>query len=115
MEAVEGEGWASTVPDQPFDPVTVVAFDADRGIDAEATRTVPREHVGGGGVLEETVAAEVPEHTHLNGSLQRLPMLRCQVGGFMEGGNSLLVLGEDSVEDDEVVVKVGVQARAEPV
>lgn len=69
----------------------------------------------GGSGLEEAVAAEVPEHAHLNGSLQRLPVFRRQVGGFMEGDNSVLVLGEDPVEDDEVVVKVGVQAGAEPV
>jgi hypothetical protein len=41
MESVEGERRAGTIADQPFDPVTVVAFDADRGIDAEAARASP--------------------------------------------------------------------------
>jgi hypothetical protein len=42
-------------------------------------------------------------------------MLRRQAGGFTEGDNSVLVLGEDPVEDDEVVVRVSVEAGAEPV
>jgi hypothetical protein len=94
--------------------VTVVAFDADRGIDAEAARASPGEHVVGGGFVEEIVAARISEHAHLNGPLQRLPVLRGQVGGFTEGDDSVLVLREDPVEHDEVVVKVGVQAGAEP-
>jgi hypothetical protein len=49
--------------------------------------------------------ASGPEYADLNGSLERFPMVRCQVGGFTEGDNSVLVLGEDCVEDDEVVVK----------
>jgi hypothetical protein len=115
VETVEGEGRASTIPDQSFDPVTVVAFDADGGIDAEAARSLPSEHVGGGGVLEETVAAEVPEYADLNGSLERFPMVRCQVGGFTEGDNSVLVLGKHPVEDQDVIVEMGVEAGAEPV
>jgi hypothetical protein len=41
VEALEGEGWPCTVADQALDARTVVALDADGGVDAEAAGALP--------------------------------------------------------------------------
>jgi len=57
----EGEGRTGTVTQESFEPRTVVRRDVDRGIDAEAARGLPREHVIGDVTFEQAVAVEVRE------------------------------------------------------
>jgi hypothetical protein len=66
VEPVEREGRPGTVSDEALEAVAVVPLDADRGVDAEPTRTLPGEHVGGSGLVEEIVAAEVAEDAPLH-------------------------------------------------
>lgn len=37
---------------------------------------LPGEHVGGGGLVEDIVAAEIPEHPLFDGALKLLPLAR---------------------------------------
>ncbi len=76
-------------------------LNTDRGVDAESARAMPCEHVGGGGLIEEVVAAEVPEDTLLDRPLELLPVARFELGGLMEMDSAVLGFREDAVEDDE--------------
>ena len=89
VEPLQGEGWTSTVPEQPFDACSVLTLDADGGVDAEATGALPGEHAVGIGLLEQAVAIEVAEHTLLDDVLEFVPMLGLQEGGFMEPGRPI--------------------------
>ena len=115
VEPVEREGWSGTVADEPLEAVAVVPLDADRGVDAESTRALPREHVGGGGLVEEIVTAEIPEAALLDRALELLPVPRFELGSLVEVHATFFGLREDPVEDDDVVVEVGVEAGPEAV
>ncbi len=62
LEPFEGEGRTGTIAHEPFEPGTVTGRDMDRGIDAEPTGGLPREHVIGDVTFEQAVAVEVTEH-----------------------------------------------------
>lgn len=115
MKTMEREGWSGTVADEPLEAVAVVLLDTDRGVDAEPTRTLPGEHVGGGGRVEEIVADEVPEHAFLHRAFELLPVARFELGCFAKVYAPLLGFRENPVEDDDVVVEVGVEAGPEAV
>lgn len=100
---------------QPLDGVAVVALDTHGGVDRKASCSLPGEHFGGLGCLEEVVAPEVAEHAALDGALEVFPVTRLQLARLMELDVAVLGLGEHAVEDEHVVVKVGVQGEAEAV
>ena len=60
VEAVEGEGRPSTIPDEPLEAFAVGGLDADAGVQAKAAPVIPAEHVLGLVGLQEAVAAKVP-------------------------------------------------------
>lgn len=121
MEALQGEGRPSTVPDEAFEAGAVVGLDADGGVEAEPATVVPGEHVLGIVGLQEAVAAEVSEHPRPHGVLEAVEELGRETGGFVEAEATGCALGvriwielfEDPVHDAEVEVKVGVEERAE--
>jgi len=87
METVEGEGWAGTVAKGLYETLQAVpigTLDADRRVDAEASRPLPGEHVGGGGLVEELMTTEVAEDATLDGALELLPVDGLEVGGLVE-------------------------------
>ena len=84
VEALEGKGWPGTVADQALDARTVVALDADGGVDAEAAGALPGEHALGIGLVEKAACAEVPEHTALNDTLEVEPVVFVEQGGLVE-------------------------------
>ncbi len=93
----------------------VVPLDADRRVDAEPARALPGEHVCYRGLVEEIVAAEVPEDASLHGPLDLLPVARFEFGSLVGLHPTLVGLREDPVEDDDVVVEMGVETRTEAV
>ena len=115
MEPLQREGRPGTThlrwvpPNEPFDALTVIALDADRSIDAEATGTLPREHAVSVGFVEETVGAEVSEHTALDDALELEPPVGGEAGGRMEADLTVGAVREHAVEDDTVVVEVCVE------
>ena len=70
--------------DESFEAVAVVPLDADRGVDAESARSLPCEHVGCRGLIEEVVATEVAEDALLNRPLELLPVARFELRGLVE-------------------------------
>ena len=73
LEPFEGEGRTGTVAQEAFEPGSVPRRDPNRGIDAEPTGGLPREHVVGDVALEQTVAMELTEHAVANGVLEFAP------------------------------------------
>ena len=63
----------------------------------------------------EVVAAVITEHALLDGLLELLPVARLERRCLVEFHPSLFGLREDPVEDDDVVVEVGVEAGPEAV
>ena len=87
--------------------LTVVALDADGGVDAEPAGALPREHVLGDLLVQEAVAAAgttclmqvVAKDAVLDGGLQSRPVIRLQAGGLVKLDRPVAVLGEHPVED----------------
>jgi hypothetical protein len=52
MEPLKGEGWTRAVAQQALDTRTVLTFDTNRRVDAEAPRPLPREHAARVGFVE---------------------------------------------------------------
>jgi len=52
MEALEGEGRPGAVPEEALEAGAVVPLDAHGSIDAEATGSLPGEHVAGVEVIQ---------------------------------------------------------------
>jgi len=113
MEPLEGERRPGTVSDEPFHALTVITRDADGGIDAEPTGSLPSEHAVG--FVKEALGAEVAEHAALDDALEVEPVVGLKPGGFMKSDLTVRPLRECAIEDDTVEVEVPVQGRAEPV
>ncbi len=106
LEPFEGEGRTGTVAQEPFEPGTVTGRDMDRGIDAEPTGGLPREHVIGDVTFEQAVAVEVTEHAVANRVLEFVQVGSREVGGLVELDRALGILAEVAVDDTDVEVKV---------
>jgi hypothetical protein len=118
MESLEREGWAGTVAQEALEAGAVVTLDAHGSVDAEATGSLPGEHVEGVELVEQPVGAEVPKHATLNDALEPGPVLGLEERRLVEAshtGVGVAGLREDAVEDDHVEVEVWVQRRAEAV
>ena len=123
VEAVEGEGRPSTIPDEPFEAFAVGGLDTDAGVKAEPATVIPAEHLLGVVGLQEAVTTEVAEHPTSHGVLEALQELVGEGGGFVEAkagfrmrrilSRVTLHLLEEPVHDAEMIVKVRVQRRAE--
>lgn len=80
--------------DKPLGAVAAVLLDADRGVDAETTGALPGEQVGGGGLVEDVLAAEgttcrvqvVAKDAPLHRALTLLPVEWCDLGCFTRVG-----------------------------
>jgi len=115
MEALKGKRGSGTVAQEALDAGTVVARDADGGIDAEPAGALPGEHALGVGFVEKGVPTEVPEHAALNNALEVEPVACVEQCRLVEAGGPVRDLGEDAVEDHEVEVEVWVEGRSEAV
>lgn len=58
LEPLERERRPGAVAEQSLESGPVVGFDADRGVEGEASGVIPGEHVAGGVLLEQSVAGE---------------------------------------------------------
>ncbi len=101
--------------DQALEAGAVVGLDADGAVEAETTGAAPGPHVGGLVGFEETPAHEEPKHAVLNEGVEGAGGVGVESSGAVEGESALIVAGEEAVGDDEVQVKVGVEAGAEAV
>jgi hypothetical protein len=108
VKSFEGEGRPGTVAQEALNARTVVALDANGGVDAEAAGALPGEHALGIGLVEKAAGAEVPEHAALNDTLEVEPVGLVEQSRFVKEDGSVRGLGDDAVEDDEMKVKVGV-------
>ncbi len=123
MEPFESEGRPGAVANEAFQPVTVGGFDKDAAVEAEPTTVIPGEHVLGLVAFQEAVAGTVAENPPSNRVLEMFQEFAGEGGGFVETeagfwiGRILnrvtLNLLEEPFHDAHVVVKVGVQRRAE--
>ncbi len=116
MESLEREGWPGTVAEEALEAGAVVALDAHGGVDAEATGSLPREHVEGVELIEEPVGAEVSEHATLKDALEPCPVLGLEERRFMEASLTVVTAvasGEDAVEDGPGDVRVVMQEGPE--
>jgi len=124
VEPFESKRWSGTIPNQPFQPLPVGGLDADAGVQAEPTTVIPAQHILGLVGLQEAVAAEVAEDPVSDRVLEALQELVGESRGFVEaeadGGSGwvliriLFNLLEEAVHDAEVIVKMGIEAGAEP-
>ena len=89
VESFQREGRPSTVTEQPFDAGSVLALDANGGIDAEPTGALPGQHAVGVGFVEQAVAVEVAQHATLHDVLEFMPVLGNEPGGLMEADLSV--------------------------
>jgi hypothetical protein len=115
VKSFEGEGWPSTVAQEPLDARTVVTLDADGSVDTEAAGPLPGEHALGIGLVEKAARPEVAEHAALDDPLETEPVVFVEPGGLVEADSSVGDLREDAVQDHEVKVEVGVERRSEAV
>ena len=113
MQAFEREGRACTVADEALDVRPVVGLDAHGGVDGEPARALPDEHAGGVGLVEEVVATEVAKDSSREASLQLTDLIGRHIAGLVKADFAAAGLAEHAVEDDEVVVRVDVERRAE--
>jgi hypothetical protein len=113
VEPFEREGWTGTVADEPLDAGTILGLDAHRRVDTEAARALPGEHAGGIELVEKSMAAEVAKDASLERRLHLADALGGQLVGLVELDLAAAVLAENAVEDDEVVMRVDVERRAE--
>ena len=60
VEAFESEGRPGAITNQPFEPLSVLSFDADAGIEAEPTAVIPGEHVLGVVGFKQDLTPKVP-------------------------------------------------------
>lgn len=101
----------------------VVGFDADRGVEGEAAGVFPGEHLAGGVLLEPSVPVEPAEDPAADGFPEGLDVGPGEGRGLVEADAgrgrvlplSVLDLFEDAVQDAEMVMEVGIEARAESV
>jgi hypothetical protein len=108
VEPFEGERGSGAVAYQALDARTVLAVDAHGGVHAEPTGALPREHVVGVGLIEEAGATKPAEDAALEDGFEG-PHVGCaQLGGLVEVDVTVGGSREHAVEDDEVVVGVGV-------
>lgn len=110
-QALEGEGRAGTVFQEPFSAGAVGAVDADGGVQAEAAGGLPGEHVGNGVIVEEAAALKEAEHAALQRALEAADVVAGEARRLTEGEAARVALGEEAVEDDHVEVEVGVGDR----
>jgi hypothetical protein len=113
-QAVEGEGRASAVADEPLAAGAVGALDAHCGVDAESAGALPGEHVVCGVHIEEVAALEEAEDAALEDGRECGYVIGGEVGGLVEA-HLAVDFGENTVEDHEMEVEVGVEGGAEPV
>ena len=123
LEPLQRERWPGAVAEQPLETGPVVGFDADPGVEGEASGVAPGEHLIGHALLEQSVAHEPAEDPLPNDSLQGLDVGPGEGGGLVEAdagrrhvlSRFLLDRLIHAVQDAEMVVEVGIQAGAEAV
>jgi hypothetical protein len=64
-------------------------------------------------LVEEAAALEEAEHAALQGALEAVHVVAREVRRLVEGDATVVALGEDAFEDDDVEVEVGVEGRAD--
>jgi hypothetical protein len=111
-QAFEGEGGPGAVAQESLPPGAVTSGDADRGIDAEAARRLPGEHVEGGGLVEQVAPPEEAEHAAAHPLLKPLDVAGAGLARLVEVDRTIGIFREEAVEDDQVEVEVGVEGRA---
>jgi hypothetical protein len=115
VQSFECEGRAGTVAEETLDPDSVVGLDAHGSVDAEAAGALPGEHAGGVSLVEECVATEVAEGASLRGGFELAYVIGGQLVGLVKLDLAVAGLAEDTVEDDEMIVRVDVEGGAEAV
>ena len=115
MESREGERRPGAVTEEALNARAVLALDADGSVYTEPARPLPGEHAGRIDVVEEAPGVEVAEHAALDDALELDPVDLVELGGLMEVDRPIGPLAEDSVEDDEVEMKMRVEGGAEAV
>jgi hypothetical protein len=115
-KSLQGEGRASTRPEQPFQPSAVVGLDAHRGIEGESAAVIPLGHVLGIIRVEVAVFREPAQDPLPDPGLDPLDVRRGE-GGLPEPHRRIAVRRrlEDAVEDDAVKVHLLVEGRSEAV
>lgn len=88
---------------------TIFGLDAHGSIDAEAAGALPGEHIGCFALVEESLAVEVAEDAVLDDRLDVSDAIGRQVIGLMKSDLALIGRAGDTVEDDEVVMRVNVE------
>lgn len=99
LEALLAERGTGAVAEEVFEAEAVAAFDAHRGIDAEASVPMPGEHVVGGVGIDEAVAAEVAEHPLADGGSEALDVGQREGVGLEEAEVAVRVVLEEAVGD----------------
>jgi len=84
-------------------------MDANGGVQAEATRSLPGEHVGNGGLVEEAASLEEAEHAPLQCALEAEDVVGREVRRLVEGDGAIVVLGEEAVCEDDMEVEMRVE------
>jgi len=109
-----------TVPDEPLDTRSVLALDARGSVDAEPTGALPGERAGSVGFVHEVgptfggCPTQVAGDASLEDRFQQADVIGRQLEGLVKADLAGGGLCEHTSEHDEVVVRVGVEGRAEP-
>ncbi len=78
---MQSEGWSGAVAKETLEARPVVRGDPHRAVEAEAARTPPSEHVGGGGLGEKLTADVEAQNPTLDEWRESTCALRVQPNG----------------------------------
>jgi hypothetical protein len=113
LEALEREGRASAIAQQPFQPGALGAFDAERSIQGESAVVVPTRHVARIGGIETASTRKPAQDPSTHPLLHCGAVLGCQRGRLGELDLPVGTLGEHAIDHAAVKVNMRIQRAAE--
>ena len=94
--ALQREGRACAVTEQPLTATPVSAVDADGGVQAEAAAALPGEHVLHGAQVEQAAPLEEAEDAALEERLEVMGVVACEVRSLVEADGAVRLLAEEA-------------------
>jgi hypothetical protein len=110
VEPLQGERPPGAVANEPLETRSVLALDAERAVDGEASGAPPRAHVRRLGGVQERAPCEQTQDAKLHRTGQGLRVSGLGCGSLVEAHPALDVAGDHAIEGQHGVVKAGDEA-----